>query len=62
MTKTLLPGEKSRILIPNDVVSFRASQQPHNGILPSVRNISITPRTFDPHRAVTQTVTIQIFK
>ena len=60
MTRSTLQTKNVRILIPSGLVAFRASQPSRNGILPSFRNLSISPKFLNVRPLATQRVLIRI--
>ena len=62
MTHVLFRDRPTRVLIPCGTAHFQASQQPRNGILPSFRNVSITPETLDVRPSSSQKVVVHILQ
>ncbi|MFM7188148.1 MAG: carboxypeptidase-like regulatory domain-containing protein [Armatimonadota bacterium] len=60
ITQLIFRDRPTRLLVPSGKVYFQASQQPRNGILPSFRNVSVTPSTLVVHPLSPQQVVIQI--
>lgn len=60
MTYLMLRDQPTKILLPKGVVHFSASQQPRNGIMPLVRNISVSPADMTVDPANDQIVTVRI--
>jgi hypothetical protein len=60
MTQLLLRGEPTKVLLPKGLVHFSASQQPRNGMMPFVRNISVLPAEMEVDATKEQTVIVRI--
>lgn len=60
MTRMLPCNQTSRILIPSGMVKFKATQQPVNGILPSFRNLAISPSELLVKPLTSQTVNVKV--
>jgi len=60
MTQLLLRGQPTKVLLPKGLVHFSASQQPRNGMMPFVRNISVLPAEIEVDATKEQTVIVRI--
>lgn len=61
-THVIFRDRPTRVLVPRGLAYFQASQQPRNGILPSFRNVSITPETLDVRPSSSQKVVVHILQ
>lgn len=61
-THVIFRDRPTRVLVPRGLAYFQASQQPRNGILPSFRNVSITPESLDVHPSSSQRVVVHIMQ
>ena len=61
-THVIFRDRPTRVLVPRGLANFQASQQPRNGILPSFRNVSITPEALDVHPSSSQKVVVHILQ
>jgi hypothetical protein len=61
-THIVFRDRPTRVLVPSGVAHFQASQQPRNGIMPSFRNVSISPETLDVRPTSSQKVVVHILQ
>jgi len=60
MTHLMLRGQPTKLLLPKGLVYFAASQQPRNGMMPFVRNISVSPSKMDVDPSINLIVRVRI--
>lgn len=61
-THVVFRERPTRVLVPSGLAYFQASQQPRNGIMPSFRNVSISPETLDVRPSASQKVVVHILQ
>jgi len=59
-TRMLSRSKPTKILVPQGIVRFQASQQSRNGIMPLSRNVNVAPSLLDVKPNTNQVVTINI--
>jgi hypothetical protein len=59
-TRLLSRSKPNKILVPQGIVRFQASQQSRNGIMPLSRNVNVAPSLLDVKPNTNQVVTINI--